>query len=346
MEVYIIGGGLSGLTLSYFLKQRNIQSTILEASSRLGGRIQTIKGSLNTPLELGATWLTDSHHHLLGLMKELGLRKHPQFTQGKSFFQTTANELPQEFYVPAGQSASHRIVDGTQILIDSLAKELNTNDIKLSSKVTSITEEGNKLLIQTSDDNSYEADKVILCLPPQLVASSIQFSPELPPSLKELMTTVQTWMSGSIKFVLEYEQPFWREKGYSGMLYSHIGLIREMYDHTNVEKDKFGFTGFLDPQSTSLSQEVRREKVLSQISKIIGEEALMPTQYFDKVWKDEFVLGNNEIIQRAHQSNGHPLLQQAYFNEKLLLAATETAAAFSGYMEGAIIAAKHTANKL
>ncbi|MEB2777357.1 FAD-dependent oxidoreductase [Algoriphagus sp. D3-2-R+10] len=32
---------------------------ILEASYRLGGRIQTVKGALNTPLGLGATWFPD-----------------------------------------------------------------------------------------------------------------------------------------------------------------------------------------------------------------------------------------------------------------------------------------------
>ncbi len=40
----IVGGGLSGLTLAYQLSKKNINAYVLEASSRLGGRIQTIKG--------------------------------------------------------------------------------------------------------------------------------------------------------------------------------------------------------------------------------------------------------------------------------------------------------------
>ena len=84
----IIGGGLSGLTLAYLLSKKGIHAQILEASSRLGGRIQTIKGKNETPLELGATWFSDIHQNLLSLIDELKLDKYPQYSKGISFFQT------------------------------------------------------------------------------------------------------------------------------------------------------------------------------------------------------------------------------------------------------------------
>ncbi|MBT8295924.1 MAG: FAD-dependent oxidoreductase, partial [Gramella sp.] len=63
----IVGGGLSGLSLAYELSKKGIKATILEASSRLGGRIQTEKGEKETPLELGATWFGEMHTNLIGL---------------------------------------------------------------------------------------------------------------------------------------------------------------------------------------------------------------------------------------------------------------------------------------
>lgn len=42
-RIIIIGGGLTGLTLAYLLSKKNINATALEASPRLGGRIQTNK---------------------------------------------------------------------------------------------------------------------------------------------------------------------------------------------------------------------------------------------------------------------------------------------------------------
>lgn len=153
-------------------------------------------------------------------------------------------------------------------------------------------------------------------------------------------------MAGSVKFTLEYDQPFWRNQGYSGMLYSHAGIIMEMYDHTNFEENKFGFTGFLNPAAAAYAPEVRKESVLRQLKDLLGEQVLKPMTYFDKIWTDEFILIGSQVIQRPHQNNGHPLLQQGYMNGKLFFAATETSTEYSGYMEGAVIAAQYIAGKI
>jgi monoamine oxidase len=339
MKVIIVGGGLSGLTTSYLLSKKNIQVTVLEASSRLGGRIQTIKGSLDTPLELGATWFSDMHQNLINLIDTLGLKKYPQFSKGTSLFQTKSFEPPQKFFVPEAENPSYRIAGGTQTLIDSLVNSIPSENIKLNTGVVSIKAIENEIAVETIRGERFHADKVILCLPPQLIHSNIKFSPLLPENIVQILPTVQTWMAGAIKFVLEFEKPFWREKGYSGMLYSHAGIVVEMYDHTNVEENKFGFTGFLNGGASSYSQEVRKELVLRQLTELLGEDILNFNYYTDKIWTDEYVLSGNQIIQRPHQNNGHPLLQKSYMNDKVHFAGTESATEFSGYMEGAIISA-------
>ncbi|WP_026714178.1 flavin monoamine oxidase family protein [Flavobacterium daejeonense] len=345
-KIIIVGGGLSGLTLAYLLSKKNIETTILEASDRLGGRIQTIKGISDTPLELGATWFSDFHSNLISLLEELNLKKYPQYSRGKSLFQTKSFEPPQEFYVPESQNPSYRIANGTQALIDTLAKKTLFENILLNTEVKSINEIADKVVIAIADGREYKADKVIITIPPQLVASKIKFSPILDNSLVEVLPTVQTWMAGAIKFTLEYSEPFWRNEGYSGMLYSHAGIVTEMYDHTNFEEDKYGFTGFLNGGATSYNQEVRKEFVLRQLGELLGIKALNPIAYFDKIWTDKFVLSGNPIIHRPHQNNGHPLLQKEYLNGKLLFCGTETASEYAGYMEGAIIAAKKITNKI
>ncbi|MGD1843948.1 MAG: flavin monoamine oxidase family protein [Salibacteraceae bacterium] len=335
-RILIVGGGLSGLTLAYLLSKQNIGATILEASSRLGGRIQTATGTLETPLELGATWFSDVHQNLCTLIDELGLKKFEQFSKGKSLFQTKSFESPQEFFVPESQSPSYRIVDGTQTLINTLANQLDNENIKLNTKVATITNLGNELELETSNEQKLQADKVVLCLPPQLVGSRIQFFPGLPNSVSTVLPIVQTWMAGSIKFVLEYDNHFWRNNGYSGMLFSHSGIVSEMHDHTNAEENKFGFTGFLNGGTISYSQEIRKEFVLRQLDEFLGSEVLNYSSYSDKVWADEFVMSENQTILRPHQNNGNPLLQNSYMNDKLLFSGTETATEFAGYMEGAI----------
>lgn len=345
-RVVIVGGGLSGLTLAYLLSKKNIYTTILEASPRLGGRIQTIKGAIETPLELGATWFSDMHPNLLALIDELGLKKYPQFSKGISLFQTKSFEPPQKFFIPEAEMPSYRVAGGTQMLIDTLAQKLTGDAVLLNTKVTAIKETGNGILLETAGGKTIEADKVIICIPPQLAGKQIIFSPKLPDALNSILSNVQTWMAGAVKFTLEYNHPFWRYEGYSGMLYSHAGIITEMYDHTNFEENKFGFTGFLSGSAASYASGIRKQFVLRQLAELLGEQALTATAYFDKVWTDEFILDGNQVIQCPHQYNGHPLLQQGYMDEKLFFAATETATEFPGYMEGALIAAQSVAARL
>jgi len=335
----IIGGGLSGLTLAYLLSKQGLTYTLLEASPRLGGRIQTVKGTLATPMELGATWFSDAHPKLMALLEELGLQKFPQFSSGISLFQTKSFEPPQEFYVPEAETPSYRIGGGTEQLITALHQKLTPNTLKLNHRVISISEGDKSLRVTTAHGKHFEGDKVILCLPPQL-AGTLKFSPKLPQDIAQLLPTVQTWMAGSIKFTLEYDTPFWRKKGYSGMLYSHTGIVVEMYDHTNLEQDTFGFTGFLSGAAASYTQAVRKKLVLQQLTALLGKEAAAPVTYFDKVWTDECISGSNQVIQVPHQNNGHPLLQQAYLNGKLYFSGTECALEFPGYMEGAIRSAQ------
>jgi monoamine oxidase len=130
------------------------------------------------------------------------------------------------------------------------------------------------------------------------------------------------------------------------MLYSHSGIIAEMYDHTNFEEDKFGFTGFLNGAAASYSQDLRKELVLKQLNQLLGEQAISPLGYFDKVWTDDFVSAGSQIIQRPHQNNGHPLLHRAYLGNKLFFGGTETAAQSPGYMEGAVISAQELVKKV
>ena len=65
LDAIIIGAGLSGLSIAYLLKKRGINVHIIEARNRIGGRIETIKGNQNSPMEMGATWFGKKHQNLV-----------------------------------------------------------------------------------------------------------------------------------------------------------------------------------------------------------------------------------------------------------------------------------------
>ena len=64
-KVIVIGAGLCGLYTAFLLQRKGIEVLILEANTRIGGRIKTITGTTAVPMEMGATWFGNQHQHLL-----------------------------------------------------------------------------------------------------------------------------------------------------------------------------------------------------------------------------------------------------------------------------------------
>ena len=345
-HIIIIGGGLSGLTLAYLATQKGIHTTLIEATDRLGGRIHTTRGIQDTPMELGATWFSDQHPNLIDLITRLDIEKFPQYDTGKSLFQTKSFEPAQAFEVPSSQRPSYRISGGSSAMITALKNQLPADRVRLNTKITEIQKTPEKLIALSESGEKFIADKIVICLPPQVAATHIRFPEDMPASLLDLLSEVQTWMAGAMKFVLEYNNPFWRRRGFSGMLFSHAGIITEMYDHSTKEADKFALTGFLNAGSKNYSLKTREKYVLQQLTGLLGPEAAAPLSYQEKIWNQPEILAGNQHFQEAHFNNGHPAFKSAYLDNRLLFAGSETATVHPGYMEGAVVAANHAADWL
>ena len=69
-DIVIIGAGLTGLALAYYLKDQNLSVSIVEARDRIGGRIHTRYGDEVASTELGATWLGTKHDALTRLLEQ------------------------------------------------------------------------------------------------------------------------------------------------------------------------------------------------------------------------------------------------------------------------------------
>lgn len=81
-KVVVLGAGFSGLAAAHLLSKQGIDVTVLEACSRIGGRVfsHKIDETDNLVIELGAEWVGASHKRLIELCKELGLElKNNQF---------------------------------------------------------------------------------------------------------------------------------------------------------------------------------------------------------------------------------------------------------------------------
>lgn len=346
-KVTIIGAGLTGLTIAYLLQKKNISFQILEADTTIGGRIETILGKNGSTIEMGATWFNRFHGYLISLLHELDVEYFEQDTKGISFFETTTSESPQKFTIPDSEEQSYRIIGGTIKLIHALEKTISKKSIFLNKKVREIQEKKNSIEIHCSDNTVFLSDFVISTIPPNLLVNTVSFSPELPTELVDISKKTHTWMGESMKFGLAYTNPFWREKGFSGCVFSQINSIQEQYDHSDFNNKTFALKGFLKGSTIEMTKEEREKSVLEQLMNLFGEEASKPLKYYEKIWSDDSLLFypyTNFVF--PHQNNGNAIYGNSYCNGGFFISGSETSPNYGGYMEGAIQAAKLVVDKL
>jgi monoamine oxidase len=73
--IVIVGAGAAGLTCAWRLQQRGFATRVIEASTRVGGRMYSLRNTFpdGQLTELGGELIDSDHRALLGLAKELGL---------------------------------------------------------------------------------------------------------------------------------------------------------------------------------------------------------------------------------------------------------------------------------
>ena len=344
-DITIIGAGLTGLALAYFLKDSNYNIQILEARSRIGGRIHTLTKDDLAPMEMGATWLGKKHTALTDLLDDLGLEIFEQRLGDTAVYEPISTSPPQIVQLPPNDQPSYRIKGGSSALIQRLADEIN-GSIATEQSVIAIEEVGEEMLVRT-DTHEIRCSKVVSTLPPYLLLKTIKFLPELPPKIQEIMTQTHTWMGDSIKVGLYYREPFWRSGNLSGTIFSNVGPIPEMYDHADFEDKRFALKGFLNGVYHTVSKAERLNMILQQLRKYYGNQVNDFVEYEETVWCDEpFTFAPYESHILPHQNNGHPVLRKPFCNGKLFIGGSETAMQFPGYMDGAVRSAKYVSDEI
>lgn len=345
VDICIIGAGLTGLLLAYRLEKSGKKVIVLESRGRIGGRILTNVDKDVFPVEMGATWLFRQHSQLQALMQELNVHIFEQVIDRKVIYEADAKSPFYLATLPENQEPSYRVQGGTIQIIQALVNKLADTKIYLESQVKTIMDNQSSIEL-TVEDKSGEirisAGKVISTLPPNLLVKSIHFDPHLPAEFISVAKKTHTWMGESIKVALRFKEPFWRSEGTAGTIFSNVGPITEMYDHSDYEDEHYALMGFLNSSFQSLTKEERESMVLHQLEKYYGKVVYEITEYIETVWSHEkstYQTYDSHVV--PHQFQGHQIYSRPLYNGKLWLAGTETSREYPGYMEGAVRSAEY-----
>jgi monoamine oxidase len=74
-DVIVVGAGVSGLTCAYRLQQNGVRARVIEAATRIGGRMFSLRNHFpdGQLTELGGEFFDSDHRAILGLAGELGV---------------------------------------------------------------------------------------------------------------------------------------------------------------------------------------------------------------------------------------------------------------------------------
>lgn len=327
-NVIIIGAGAAGMAAATLLEQNGIDYSILEATSRYGGRLEQNTRFADFPLDLGAEWI----HQDKSILNRL---------TGKPETSPASRELirysPSDVYslddgvyekVPSyllkliqWSYPEYKFKNSTwfSFVQEHFASHVESKII-YNSPVTAIDYSGNKVIVTTLNGQQYLADKVISTVSiGVLKANYIRFIPELTQQKQAAIQSV-AFLPG-FKLFLKFSNKFYPdaievETNSGEKTYYDVAYQKEAEDKV------FGLlsTGESAEYYYSLgSEQAIVNAVLTELDQLFDGKASASysDEYLMKDWgKAQFTLGTwtdqykDESLIEALQA---PLSNKVYF---------------------------------
>ncbi|XP_060085947.1 probable flavin-containing monoamine oxidase A [Ylistrum balloti] len=246
-----------------------------------------------------------------------------------------------------------RIKGGAQQLCHRLAQVVGKNGIVKNQPVTHINQTADKVTVLTADKSQYRCSRVIMAVPPHLLAD-IHFTPELPSNKMDVLRNIP--LAHIVKFVYSYEERFWSNKGSESHGLQVVledpadGPVGIAYDGTSSRNNP-AIVGFVSstkapfyaqelqlPHPWTQEQELRRqnEAILSVLEDVMGPEV---HDYIDSTfidWSTEKYNGGCFLKSIVPGTTRHlyQTLREPF--ENVHFAGTETGTVWCGLMNGAV----------
>jgi monoamine oxidase len=356
IDVAIVGAGLTGLALAERLQALGQVVQVFEARDRIGGRILSDAPAdgvaPGATIDLGASWYwPDTEPRITALIESLGLRSLAQPDEGQILSLPDASEGPKALDIPSIHGGARRLHGGMGALMAALHGKLKPGTVVLDRQLKGLRDAGDHIELQLDgvQVGHVQARRVVLTLPPRLIAQDVSFAPPLPATTLDALNAVPTWMAREAKAALRFDKPFWVEQGHSGSaLVSHPqAVLREIWDASDGQGAALaGFSAFW-PDSRGQFAVSMPLLVSSQLGQLFGPEG-QSDRFIWQDWSSQKLTCSelDRTDMEGGQPQADPVLRRPHWSGRLFFGGTETARQAAGHMEGALESAARLADFL
>ena len=315
--------------------------SVIEARNRFGGRILTA-GNNGADCDLGPSWFWPGQPLVAGLLEHFRIPHYAQFADGDILLQRADGKIERSSS-PSPMTGSRRIQGGINQLVDAIAAQIDNSHCFLDHMAIALSLDGDAIIVDANAPSGrtlMRAQHVALAIPPRL-AAELQYTPELPLEVMQVLAETPTWMAGHAKFFAVYDQPFWRENGLCGTALSQAGPLAEIHDASPGAENSFSLFGFsgLDSQSReTMGQAEFIRHATMQLATLFGDQANSPQAVYFQDWSSERFTASvaDRRPPTRHPQYGLDLRMDSGWDGKLSFISSETSFRNGGLIEGAL----------
>ncbi|WP_404784112.1 flavin monoamine oxidase family protein [Altericista sp. CCNU0014] len=237
--IAIIGAGLAGLNAAYRLKKAGIKATVYEASTRLGGRVRSVRDALGPGLvsDLGGTFVNTDHEDMLALVKEFNLKLFDRSQYAKQFSLPTTAYFFNDRLQPEAEIAEK---------LRALASQIGNDAALLDRDFEKFAPQFDRLSVAQYLDR--HADKIPEPLIRRLIENTVRSEFGVEPSECSALQYVQllpTVEGQAVNLVSDSDEAFTVEGGsgkiIEGLAAALPGQIQTKMQLTGLQAKRSGF---------------------------------------------------------------------------------------------------------
>ena len=244
-KVIVAGGGLSGLVAAYELDKLGFEVKVLEAQSRVGGRVYTIRDfSEGLWADAGAARIPEDHDLTLKYVKEFQLPLIPFYPTENKFMRYRSGQAEPVDWDDFAEATSNvmgidkpghwqKIKGGNDLLPKAFAKRLGSKVVH-QAQVVKIAQTENRVqvtFIDAGKTQTEECDRLVCAIPFTMLAK-VEISPAFPSQKQEAIKSLR--YDSASRVMIETRQRFWKSKNLNGFAFG---------DWTEIWDASFGEPG-------------------------------------------------------------------------------------------------------